>query len=276
MNKKVSIIMGIYNCEKTIIESIASINKQTYSNWELIICDDGSTDDTYAIVYQYLKEDTRIKLLKNEVNLGLAATLNKCLPFCTGEYIMRHDGDDIMVEHRIEKQVHYMNDHDCDACGSGAFLFDNIGVWGIRHSECRPNKEIMLLDSPFIHPTVIMKHAKLLEVGGYSDNKITKARLEDYDLWVKFYENHYILHNIQEPLIYYREDKNSQKRKSRRFRFTETIARFDACKRLNIPYLKRILALKPLVAMLVPKQVLSMYQKWKSLHQLRKEKLPFN
>lgn len=264
MNKKVSIIMGIYNCEKTLDDAINSILNQTYNNWELIMCDDGSTDNTYQIAYQYAESDKRIKLIKNEKNLGLAKTLNKCLEISTGEYIMRHDGDDIMVKDRIEKQVKFMNDYNCDACGSGAYLFDEKGVWGIRQPPMFPTRKCMVMSAPFIHPTVIMKKEILLQVGGYSDNELTRQRHEDYDLWIKFFENHFVLRNIQEPLIYYREDRNAYNRRKKKFRITETKARLDACKRLDIPYSQRILALKPLIAMMIPNSIMRYYHRRKA------------
>lgn len=260
--------MGIYNCEKTLAETIHSIEKQTYKNWELIMCDDGSLDHTYEVAEEFAKKDRRIKLLKNMSNVGLAKTLNNCLEHSSGDYILRHDGDDIMLENRIEKQVDYMNNHDCDACGSGAYLFDHEGVWGIRQLERNPTKNTMIMGAPFIHPTVIIKHERLLEVSGYSDNELTRKRLEDYDLWLKFFEKGFILHNIQEPLIYFREDKNSYNRKSRRFRLTETKARIIACKRLNIPYLRRIFAFKPLLIMLLPKKSLRNYHNRKSAQKI--------
>ena len=256
--------MGIYNCEFTLAESINSIEKQTYKNWELIICDDGSKDGTLDIAKEFAKKNGRIMLLENNHNIGLAQTLNRCLEHSIGDYIMRHDGDDIMVENRIERQVSYMNTHGCDACGSGAYLFDLNGVWGTRQLESNPNKNTMILGAPFIHPTVIIKHEKLLEVGGYSDNEVTRQRLEDYDLWLKFYEKDSILENIQEPLIYFREDKSSYSRKSNKFRLTETKARLNACSRLKIPYHKRILAFKPLLVLLIPKKSLRKYHIWKS------------
>jgi glycosyltransferase EpsE len=264
LNKKVSIIMGIFNCESTLADSVNSIINQTYRNWELIMCDDGSVDRTLQIALEFVKKDARIKLIKNSRNLGLANSLNHCLMYSCGEYIMRHDGDDIMVGERIEKQVNYMNTHECDACGSGAFLFDEDGVWGTRQPEMKPNKFTMILGAPFIHPTVIMKADKLREVKGYSENKKTKQRLEDYDLWLKFYEKEYILHNIQEPLIYFRENKHSYLRKSKKFRITETMARLDACSRLEIPYVRRILALKPLIVMLIPNSGLRKYHIWRA------------
>lgn len=262
MNAKVSIIMGIYNCQKTLADSVDSILNQNYKNWELVMCDDGSTDDTLMIACGYQNQDERIKVIKNHQNQGLAQTLNNCLEYCTGDYIMRHDGDDIMVKNRIEQQVNYIVHHDCDACGSGAYLFDKTGVWGIRQPEMKPTRNVMVLSAPFIHPTVMMKRGILYEVGGYTVNSITTQRLEDYDLWMKFFEKGFILHNIQEPLIYFREDKHSYSRKSRKYRITETRARLDACKRLDISYLKRILACKPLLVMLIPKKILRKYHIW--------------
>lgn len=259
MHKKVSIIMGIYNCEDTLSDTLDSIIIQTYENWELILCDDGSTDKTYEIATKYSKKDNRIKLIKNEKNMGLAWTLNKCLEISTGDYILRHDADDIMVKDRIEKQVNFMNSHQCDACGSGAYLFDENGVWGLIMPDEKPSKKCMVTGSPFIHPTVIMKKDKLFQVGGYSVNELTKNRSQDYDLWIKFFENNFTLYNIQEPLIYYRADRNSYKRKNKKFRIIETKLRLNACKRLNIPYYQRVFALKPLILMIIPNNIIRYY-----------------
>lgn len=249
---KVSVIMGIYNCEDTLKESVQSIINQTYSNWELIMCDDGSTDNTFAIAEEFSKNDNRIKLLRNLQNMGLARTLNKCIEASNGDYIMRHDGDDIMVPERMQVQVKYMLENDCDMCGSGAYIFDDKGVWGQRTPQRIPSKNLLATRSPFIHPTVIIKKEVLLEVGGYTDNKLTRQRLEDFDLWKKLYSRNYKLHNIQEPLIYFREDRISYNRRKKRYRIAETRARLLACKNLQLSYKYRLLALKPLLVMLIP------------------------
>lgn len=91
---EISIIMGIYNCESTLNEAVASIKNQTVQNWELIMCDDGSSDRTYEIAENLQRADKRIVLLKNEHNLGLNITLNNCLKKARGAYIARMDGDD--------------------------------------------------------------------------------------------------------------------------------------------------------------------------------------
>ena len=102
MSANVSIIMGIYNCAETLPEAIESILNQTYLNWELIMCDDGSSDDTWKIAIRYAeKYPDKIKILKNESNKGLNYTLNRCLKKATGKYIARMDGDDISMPERL-------------------------------------------------------------------------------------------------------------------------------------------------------------------------------
>ena len=105
----VSVIMGIYNCEKTLSDAIDSIINQTYSDWELIMCDDGSTDNTYQIATKYSEKDNRITVIKNDTNSGLAFSLNHCLKYAKGEYVARMDADDISLPNRFEKQVAFLN-----------------------------------------------------------------------------------------------------------------------------------------------------------------------
>ena len=100
--------MGIYNCASTLEAAVRSIQAQTYTDWELIMCDDGSTDDTLAVARKLAEEDGRIILLRNMMNRGLNYTLNKCLESATGEFIARQDGDDESVSTRFEKQVQFL------------------------------------------------------------------------------------------------------------------------------------------------------------------------
>src|SRR5690625_6467474 len=109
---KVSVIMGIYNCSEPLQYSINSIMDQSYTNMELIMCDDGSTDDTFSIAKKYADEFHNITVLQNERNYGLAYSLNKCLEFTKGEYIARQDGDDRSTTFRFEKQVQVLDAYD--------------------------------------------------------------------------------------------------------------------------------------------------------------------
>ena len=104
--------MGIYNCADTLSEAIDSIINQTYTNWQLILCDDCSTDNTYNVAKSYQeKYPEKIVLVRNEVNSRLAFSLNHCLKYADGEFIARMDGDDISVSNRFEVQLKFLNDH---------------------------------------------------------------------------------------------------------------------------------------------------------------------
>ena len=100
--KKISILMGIYNCEATLREAMDSIVNQTYTNWKFIICDDASSDNSFLIAKEYEQQDPdRFLVIQNKKNMGLNATLNRCLALADGDYIARMDGDDISVENRF-------------------------------------------------------------------------------------------------------------------------------------------------------------------------------
>ena len=106
---KISVIMGIYNGTETMDEAIESICKQSYQDWELIICDDCSQDKTLEKAKIWENRESRIKVIKNVKNQGLAATLNHCLREASGEYIARMDDDDISYPNRFEKQVDFLD-----------------------------------------------------------------------------------------------------------------------------------------------------------------------
>ena len=103
--------MGIYNCASTLQEALDSLYAQTYQDFEIILCDDGSKDKTYEVALENQRKHDNIVLLRNEQNLGLNVTLNKCLAAAEGEYIARMDGDDISLPTRFEKQVKFLDEH---------------------------------------------------------------------------------------------------------------------------------------------------------------------
>ena len=109
---RISVIMGIHNCEKTLREAVDSICRQTYTNWELILWDDGSTDGTYKIAQEYAAEyPDRIRAFHDRENRKLSHALNECLCRAEGELIARMDGDDVSRPERLEKQVRYLQEH---------------------------------------------------------------------------------------------------------------------------------------------------------------------
>lgn len=151
----VSVVMSVLNSERTVNTAIASIRAQTFSDWEFIIFDDGSRDGTARIVAA--ADDPRIRFIRGDATLGLAARLNQGVALAQGRYIARMDGDDIAYPQRLERQVAYMEaNREIDLVGSAAMVFsDALGAIGVfrtvdRHEDICARPE---LGFALAHPT---------------------------------------------------------------------------------------------------------------------------
>ena len=174
MNPTISVIMGAYNCARTLPEAIAAIQHQTVSDWEFIICDDGSSDETWQVASEFQRNDERIVLLRNEKNLGLNATLNKCLAAASGYYIARMDGDDICAPDRFEKELALYAKHpEAGVISCSMSFFDDEGIFGKMIYDAAPQPKDLLHGSQFCHAGALMRRDILEELGGYSENKDT-------------------------------------------------------------------------------------------------------
>ena len=181
MGKKISVLMGIYNCADTLRQAVSSIQDQTYPDWELILCDDGSSDATYVTAEKLAAEDSRIILLRNEGNLGLNKTLNNCLKAATGEYVARMDGDDDCLPERFERQLTFLEEHpEYQITSCPMILFDEHGEWGHTSVPERPTPEEVVCGTAITHAAVMMRRACMVAVGGYSEDSRT-LRVEDVD-----------------------------------------------------------------------------------------------
>lgn len=204
----ISVIMPVYNGEKYIKEAIESILNQTYKKFEFIIINDCSTDNTEAIIKSY--DDPRIVYIKNENNLGVAASLNNGLKIAKGEFIARMDADDITVSERLYLQLDFMNKHsDIGICGTnmGSFIEspDNI-LNEINYSEYDENIKVnMLFRQVFSHPTVMIRTNILLDNNIKYNESYDKA--EDYKLWYDILKVSKA-HNLQKLLYLYRLHNN--------------------------------------------------------------------
>lgn len=216
---KISVIMGIYNCEKTLPQAIDSILNQTYANWELIMCDDGSTDGTYAVAEKYKdKYPEKIILLKNERNMKLSYTLNRCLEAATGEMVARMDGDDMSEPERFFKQVSYLSEHpECHLVGTDMQCFDETGYHGIRHAAEHPDRMTLRKTTPFFHATIMTYKSVYDALGGYTVGKRAE-RIEDVELWFRFFQHGFSGDNIPEVLYDVCENYESIKRRTIRER----------------------------------------------------------
>lgn len=264
MEKKVSIIMGIYNNEKTLEDSVDSIINQTYSNWELIMCDDGSKDSTYQIAKNYGKMyPDKITVLRNEENLRLAATLNKCLEYVTGEYIARMDADDICINNRLEKQVEFLDKNSkYDLVGSNLIPFDEQGDKGIREIIEFPNKYSMKVHSPFAHPTIMARKEVYERLKGYKvSNEIT--RCEDVEFWFRFFYEGFEGYNLQIPLLRYREQLVDFKKRKLKYSIDSVKVSYNGYRLLKYSKLDYIYLVKPIISALVPPEMMSFLHKFK-------------
>ena len=108
VNPRISVIIGIYNCAPTLVEALDSLYNQTFKDFKIILCDDGSSDDTYNVAKDYVSRHDNIILIRNECNMGLNYTLNHCLKYADTEYVARMDGDDISMPTRFEKEINFL------------------------------------------------------------------------------------------------------------------------------------------------------------------------
>lgn len=201
---KISVIMPVYNGEAYLREAIDSILGQTYTDFEFIIIDDGSTDSSPEIVRSY--EDSRIRFYQNEHNMGVAATLNRGLDLATGEYIARMDADDISLPERFAKQAAYMDTHQNIAvCGCGIRLIGARTGKRIFAQTPEQMKVDMLFSCGLAHPTVMMRGTVFGGKGLHYDPAFSK--MEDYALWAETLKRYEIV-CIPEILFQYRIHPN--------------------------------------------------------------------
>lgn len=252
MNPKISVLMGIYNCADTLAQAISAIQNQTYTNWELILCEDGSSDNTYEVARELAANDSRIVLLRNESNLGLNATLNRCLAVASGEYIARMDGDDDCVPERFIKQLDVLENHsEFDITSCPMILFDENGEWGKTSLPEYPSSEQVVTGSVICHAPVMLRKACIDAVGGYTEDK-RMLRVEDVNLWIKLYAAGYRCYNIQEPLYRMRNDQNALNRRKYKYRINSVYVRLKGCRLLGLGPKCYIKAVKPMIIGLVP------------------------
>lgn len=255
MNPKVSVLMGIYNCAETLPQAVAAIQNQTYSKWELILCDDGSTDNTYEVARHLAAADSRILLLQNEHNLGLSQTLNNCLAVATGDYVARMDGDDDCLPERFENQVALLEQHlEIQITSCPMILFDENGEWGKTVLPELPTPENVVEGTAISHAPVMLRKECIDAVGGYTVNPKV-LRVEDVDLWIRLFAAGYRCYNIQQPLYRMRNDQNALGRRKYIYRVNSTYVRLQGCKLLHLGLKSYLKAFAPMIIGLIPRRL---------------------
>ena len=259
----VSVIMGIYNCESTLKEAVDSIVNQTHTDWELILCDDGSKDRTLEIALDYQRQyPDKIIVLKNEKNLGLNATLNKCLGAAKGKYIARMDGDDICAPERLAEEIAVLeNEPNISIVSTDMSHFDETGTWGRITHPVYPQKKDFLHGTPFCHAPCMVKKEAYDAVGGYTvDKKL--LRVEDYHLWMKMYQAGYKGKNIGKVLYSMRDDRNAYGRRKFKYRLNEAYVKYLVVRYFGLPVTGYLHVLRPIIIGLLPGVLYNKLHKW--------------
>lgn len=201
MNAKVTVLMPVYNGEPYLSKAIESVLNQTFTDFEFLIINDGSTDNSVEIIESY--GDSRICLIHNKTNAGLVFTLNKGLDLAQGEYIARMDSDDISLPERLERQAELMDRNPAVGISSAWIKLFGAGyseIWRYPADDASI-KARLIFESVIMHPAVIIRKEVLAKHGLYYSSDVSYA--QDYDLWVRC-AKYTRFANIDEVLLKYR------------------------------------------------------------------------
>lgn len=251
----VSILMSVYNGAKTLRTAIDSILSQSYQDFEFIICDDASSDESWQILRDCAEKDSRIRLIQNERNCGLGASLNRCLQVATGKFIARQDADDISEPDRLERTLDYLIRNDLPYVGCGVTVFDDTGTWNKRLFPEIITKHIIAQKNPFFHPTMIFKRDVLELINGYRVTTYTR-RTEDYDLVMRLAGKGLIGQNLQEYLYRVYEPMDAYNRHTAKTRWYEICTRAYGLRQMRSPVGDYIYLMKPVIMCLIPRRLI--------------------
>lgn len=254
-DKKVSIIIACYNAEDYIDTCIESIMKQTYQNFEILICNDASKDGSSKILAEWEKSDSRIIVLHNEKNEFAASARNKCIQRSTGDYIMIQDIDDYSFPNRIEVLVSALENSNADFVSSAVACFDtdpNVITGEIHPKHLKPTKKHFLWNLPFHHPATMFRRDCIIEVAGYRVSQETR-RGQDYDMFMRLYAAGYRGINVDKVLYGFRVDAANIRRRTWDARKCEMKIRYKGFKALGMMPFAIPFVIKPVLAHVVQK-----------------------
>lgn len=207
---EITVLMSVYNSDQYLAKSINSVLAQTYKEFEFIIIDDGSTDQSIEICKGFAEGDSRILFIENGKNLGLPKSLNKGIKLAKGNYIARQDADDYSAPNRLELQLKYAKENPkADLIGSDCYvvdLNDDVVYQDISFSACTNHRDSLLKHRAiFPHGSAFIKKEKLLQVGLY-DTRF--YYVQDGELWLRMISENAVIHVIEALLYYYRVGPN--------------------------------------------------------------------
>lgn len=264
----IAVIMGIYNCAPTLLEALESLKSQTFKDVGIVMCDDGSVDNTLSLAISFQKDNHNVIVLENTQNMGLNYTLNKCLStvyerWGDVQYIARMDGDDISKPERLEKEYKFLEAHpEYEFVSCPMYYFDSDGVFKTGHECGEPALSDFVKSSPFCHAPVLIRTEAYKKVGGYTQSP-RLLRVEDYHLWYKLYLQGCHGYRLPEPLYMMRDDRNAISRRTLKSRFNESYVKYLIVRDFKLPIWNYAYCLKPIIAGLLPRFLYEFFHKKK-------------
>lgn len=262
MTPRISVIMGIYNCAPTLAEALDSLLAQTYQHFKVIMCDDGSKDNTTEVAQSYAdRHPDKFILIRNERNMGLNYTLNHCLEYADTEYVARMDGDDISLPQRFEREISFLDEHpDIAIVSTPMIYFDENGDFRQDTGGYEVTKKHFRYGSPFCHAPCMVRTGAYRDVGGYTVSK-SLLGVEDYHLWFKMYAKGYKGYNLKEPLYKMRDDRNAASRRTfiRYFRVARLMSK--GFRMLKLPFWTQVYTLRPIITAIMPTPLYNLVHK---------------
>lgn len=205
MEPQISVITTVYNSTRFLDEAIFSVRNQSFSDFEFIIVNDCSTDNSGEIIARHAAQDKRICVVNNETNLGSLASRNRALEHAHGKYIAVLDSDDVCLPDRFKVQYEYLQSHpDIALIGTGAEIINEEGqIIGHKHplTDAGKIKYLLLLRNPIIHSSVMFRKSAMDVVGNYNPDYL---HAEDYKLYASLVSAHYRITNLPQVLVKYR------------------------------------------------------------------------
>lgn len=252
----ISVVMAAYNvADRAVLDlAIESILGQDTGDWELLICDDASTNETYRWLQDWQGRDGRICVIRNETNRKAAAARNRCIAMARGEYIAIMDADDACSPDRLRLQAEFLDSNP---------QYDFVGLRGERFIQvpgdrddpywlcARPRPEDFRMTLPFVHASLMFRRQALLAVGGYEETARVE-RSEDYDLLLRMYAQGMRGANLAHGTYYFREDESAFRRRKYRYRLRECAVKWRGFRKLGLMPHAAPYALKPLIVGLLP------------------------
>lgn len=256
MRPRVTVLLGFCNSELHLPRALESLWYQSFSDFEVVLIDDGSTDKSYEVASKYAAIDDRFRLYVNDLNQGLTATLNRAISLAKGSLLARMDADDICEPDRLEIQTNYLAKRPVvDIVGSWAWDIDDKGNKEALRKVPTEHKAILSAlpwYNPFIHPTVVMRADLVWRLGGYDSRFRTS---QDWDLWFRAASKGAHFANIGEPLLHYRTGSGYLARKSFAYRLNEFTIRRKGTKLCHAPLIARYSAIISLVLAVLPQSL---------------------